>query len=190
MVTSGSRSSCIARAAASIAAGSLPSSSTGQRRFDGGAALEAERRKPPRLLDEHLEDRRLRDDARALDAEVGEREAKEAARAAIDLEPADLRLRQAVEPGAETHLRECVDAARHERLAAELAREVGMALEERDGNVAAGEKIGERGARGSGADDDDLASVLDSPVHLIGALSRCTPRRGAAEAPHQYRTVL
>ena len=168
----------------------MPSSSTGQRWFAGGAALEAERRKPPRLLDEHLEDRRLRDDARALDAEVGEREAKEAARAAIDLEPADLRLRQAVEPGAETHLRECVDAARHERLAAELAREVGMALEERDGNVAAGEKIGERGARGSGADDDDLASVLDSPVHLIGALSRCTPRRGAAEAPHQYRTVL
>ena len=159
MVTSGSRSSCIARAAASIAAGSLPSSSTGQRWFDGGAALEAERRKPPRLLDEHLEDRRLRDDARALDAEVGEREAKEAARAAIDLEPADVRLRQAVEPGAESHLRECIDAARHERLPAELPCEVGVALEERDADAAPGEQVGEGAASGPGADDDNVALV-------------------------------
>src|SRR5439155_18333143 len=77
----------------------------------GRAALEAERWEASRLLDEHLEERGLRDDARALDAEVGEWEPKEAPRAAVHLEPADVRLREAVEPGAESHLRECVDAA-------------------------------------------------------------------------------
>src|SRR5439155_9187103 len=70
----------------------------------GRATLEAERREAARLGHEHLEDRRLRDDARALDAEVGDRDAQETARAAVDFEPAHVRLREAVELGAEPHL--------------------------------------------------------------------------------------
>src|SRR5207253_562195 len=66
----------------------------------GRATLQLERREAARLGDEHLEHGRLRDDARAFDAEVADRDTQETAGAAVDLEPADLRLREAVELGA------------------------------------------------------------------------------------------
>ena len=61
----------------------------------GRATLQLERREAARLGDEHLEHGRLRDDARAFDAEVADRDTQETAGAAVDLEPADVRLREA-----------------------------------------------------------------------------------------------
>ena len=80
-----------------------------------------------------------------------------------------MRLREAVEPGAESHLRECVDAARHERFPAELARKVGVTLEERDADAAPGEQVGEGGASGPGADDDNVALVHGARLKRRGS---------------------
>src|SRR5207249_4305507 len=141
---------------------------------------EAERREAARLGHEHLEDRRLRDDARALDAEVGDRDAQETARAAVDFEPAHVRLREAVELGAEPHLDERVDAARHERLAAKLAREVGVAFEERDGDPAPCEEVGEGGAGGPSAHYHDAAFVHGYMTVCSTSLQGCS---GLLRAP-------
>jgi hypothetical protein len=61
-------------------------------------------------------------------------------------------LRQRIEGGAEAHLDECVDPARHEALATELAREIRVTLEERDANAPPREEIGERRSRRAGTD--------------------------------------
>ena len=121
------------------------------------AALEPEGRVARRLADQHLQQRRLGHDARALGAQLRRDEPGDASRAAIYLHGGDAGLRQGVEGGAEPHLCDRVGAARHQALAPELACEVPVALEERDGDPAPGEEEGERRARRSGAHHDDVS---------------------------------
>jgi len=120
------------------------------------APLEPEAGEAPRLRNQQLEERGLRDHARPRRAQVLRTHAEDPPGAAEDVERLDARLRERVERGAEAHRAEGLDAARHETLAPELAREVGLALEEGHAEAAAGEEVGERRAGGAGAGDHDV----------------------------------
>ena len=103
-----------------------------------------------------FQERGLRDDARPGGAQILRPDADERASTAEEFDHLDARLRERVERGAEAHRAEGLDAARHEPLAPELAREVGLALEEGHAEAAAGEEVGERRAGGAGAGDHDV----------------------------------
>src|SRR4030095_2951338 len=72
----------------------------------------------------------------------------------------DAALRQRVELRAEAHLRDRVEPARHQHFAAELAREIGLALEQRHAAPRAREQIAERCARGARTNDREVHALL------------------------------
>ena len=103
--------------------------------------------KRTRFRHEHLEKCGLGDEARAI-AEArtrAELQGDQQARVLEDLEAAHAGLRQGVELGAQTHLDQRVDAARHEAFAAEFAGEVRLPLEQRDTGPAPREQVGQVG---------------------------------------------
>src|SRR5207245_1887220 len=99
--------------------------------------------------------------------------------AAEDLDRLDVGLRERVERGAEAHRAQGLDTARHEPLASELACEVGLPLEERHADAAAGEEVGERGAGRAGADDHRVGHGRD----LAPCARRCQELRLDAARP-------
>jgi hypothetical protein len=77
-------------------------------------------------------------------------------RSAVHFDCIDSHLRRRGKSSLKAHLGKGVRSAGHQPFAAELPREVGLALQEDDSDAAAGEQIRERGARRPGARDQDL----------------------------------
>ena len=95
---------------------------------------EREGRAGSRVLDQHLEHRRLRDPPRPATSQV---EPEQRPRVAVKLDGVEQTVRQGVERVAQPHLPERIDTAGLEPLPAKLPREVGLAFEQRDLDVAA-----------------------------------------------------
>ena len=105
------------------------------------------------MLDQHLEHRRLRDPPGPATGQV---EPEQRPRVAVKLDGVEQTVRKGVERIAQPHLPERIDTAGLEPLPAKLPREVGLAFDQRDLDIAARQQIGKRSTRGAGADDDEV----------------------------------
>jgi hypothetical protein len=126
--------------------------------LDRSAALQAELRALGRLRNQHLQQAGLRDrPGRALPLRRGvDLHAEDESAVQIEGSPLERVAGHRRERLAQAHLLEGVDAARHQELAAELAGEVPLSLEQGHLNAAMGQQVRKARACRTGADDQHV----------------------------------
>jgi len=143
-----------------------------------------------RFLDEELEEPRLRHDHDVWERrrQTAEHAGRVRAARRDELERRRLDVRQLVQPLREADLRQNLERRRMDRVAAEVALEIAMRLEQRHGHAGAREQQRQHDAARSGADDTASRVMAQQAANPSEAL-RASQAEGA-RSPRTRRRVF